>query len=221
MFYPQNLATPYGATPYANTLNTLYGNVPQNPTLAQTWTQGGGPLLPQANWQQLAAQQLAQQIAAQHLNGQQLNGQQLGAQQPPFAAFQPIPQTFAPNGLAATGANGLLAGQPFAFGPQQMGLHHQTNLAPQQLFGQQQFGQQPLHQLAQYYSIVAQQLAQLAAQQQQFAPGQIANTIGGQMIPGQPFHPAQFFIPGQQFAPLQQFITTPFGQNVAPGMTLH
>jgi hypothetical protein len=177
MFYPQNFATPYGATPYANTLNTPYGNVPQNPTLAQTWTQGGGPLLPQANWQQLAAQQ------------------------PPFAAFQSIPQTFAPNGLAATGANGLLAGQPFAFGPQQMGPH-QTNLASQQLFGQQQFGPQPLHQLAQYYSIVAQQLAQLAAQQQQF-------------------HPAQFFIPGQQFAPLQQFIPTPFGQNVAPGMTLH
>ena len=192
MFYPQNLATPYGATPYANTLNTLYGNVPQNPTLAQTWTQGGGPLLPQANWQQLAAQQLAQQIAAQHLSGQQ---------QGPFAG-QP------------------LTGQPFAFGPQQMGLH-QTNLAPQQQFGQQQSGQQTLHQLAQYYSFVAQQLAQLAAQQQQFAPGQFGNTIGGQIIPGQHFNPSQPFMLGQQFVPQQQFVPNPFGQNVAPGMTMH
>jgi hypothetical protein len=186
MFYSQNLATPYGATPYANTLNTLYGNVPQNPTLAQTWTQGG-PLPPQANWQQLAAQQLAQQIAAQQLAGQQLGSQQA----------------------------------PFAFSPPQTGLQ-QTHLAPQPQFGQPQFGQpqQILHQLAQYHSFVAQQLAQLAAQQQQFAPGQIANTIGGQIIPGQPFNPNQSFIPGQQFAPMQ-FIPTPFGQNVAPGMTLH
>ena len=201
MFYPQNLATPYGATPYANTLNTLYGNVPQNPTLAQTWTQGVGPLPPQANWQQLAAQQLAQQIAAQHLIGQQL-----GPQQAPFA-------------------NGFHAGQPFALWPQPMGLY-QTNMAPQQQFGQhpfgqQQFGQQQaLQQLAQQLYFLAQQ-AQLTAQQQQFAPGQIPNTIGGQIIPGQQFGPTQPFIPGQQFIPVQQFIPTPYGQNVAPGMTLH
>jgi hypothetical protein len=74
---------------------------------------------------------------------------------------------------------------------------------------------QALQQLAQYHYLVAQQLAQLAAQQA--LPGLVGNTFPGHFNPGQ-FNPGQFmpvqFIPGQ-------FIPGQVGPNFVPGMTLH
>lgn len=205
MIYPQSLATPYGATPYINTLNTLYGNVPQNPTLMQNWSpfpvlspqiNSQQALQQQALQQQQAAHQLALQLAAQQLATQQLTGQ-------PFAG-QPLAQ------LAPTAASALPSQPPpFAAWTQQGGQY--GNLAPQA----QSTQQLPLYQLAYYHYQLAQQLAQLAAQQQPGAPGYFGNVFGGQAIPGQQFNP------GQQFGLGQQFIPNQYGQNVAPGMTVH
>ena len=65
-----------------------------------------------------------------------------------------------------------------------------------------------LQQLAQYHHLVAQQLAQLAAQQA--AQGSIT-PYAGQFVPG-----------GSQFIPgAGQFIPGQLGGNFAPGITMH
>jgi hypothetical protein len=200
MVYPQGNFYPQGAfgqqafqsNPFQSNLgnipfaNTLYGypqqtGYPQQagyPQQTPNFAQG----LPQSsNWQHPAQQQAAlQQHAIQQLLAHQLAAQQLGAQQP--SAMNAFP------GLS----NG--AAQSIGGWTQQQPNTEQINptLTPRH---------QLLQQLAQYHYLVAQQLAQLAAQQA--VQGSIS-PYAGQFIPG-----TGQFIPGQ------------LGGNFAPGITMH
>jgi len=151
--------------------NTPYG-YPQQSYPQQT--SGFVPGLPQSsNWQQPAQQQQHQAALQQHAM-QQLLAHQLSAQQ--LAAQQP---------LLSNGAT------------QPLGAWTQQPNVEQQIISRHQL----LQQLAQYHYLVAQQLAQLAAQQ----TVQGSNTpFAGQLIVG-----AGQFIPGQ------------LGGSFAPGITMH
>ena len=131
-----------------------------------------------------------QQAALQQHAIQQLLAHQLAAQQ--FAMRQP-PGVNGLNGLANGTAQPGAAWQPQQLGPEQGNpavLPHQQHLLHQQLL---------LQQLAQYHNLVAQQLAQLAAQQAVQSSG---SPYAAQFMPGQ-------FIPGQ------------LGANFVPGLTMH
>jgi hypothetical protein len=174
-FGPQVLQSSPGNIPFAN---TLYGYPQQTFPFAQG--------LPQwSNWQHPAQQQAAQQQAAlQQQAIQQLLAHQLAAQQ--LAAQQPSAMN------AFTGlSNG--AAQPIGAWTQQQPNPEQVNpaMTPRHHL---------LQQLAQYHYLVAQQLAQLAAQQ---AVQSSVNPYAGQ------FQGAGQFIPGQ------------LGANFVPGITMH
>jgi len=175
-FYPQGAFGPQaflsnpGYIPFAN---TPYGYPQQTPAFAQ-----GLPQWP--NWQHPAQQQAAlQQQAIQQLLAHQLAAQQLAAQQP--SAMNPF------TGLS----NG--AAQPIGAWTQQQPNLELINpaMTPRHYL---------LQQLAQYHYLVAQQLAQLAAQQ---AFQSSVNPYAGQ------FQGAGQFIPGQ------------LGANFVPGITMH
>jgi len=180
-FYPQATFAPQaflsnpGYIPFAN---TPYGYPQQTPAFAQ-----GLPQWP--SWQHPGQQQAAQQQAAlqqqaiQQLLAHQLAAQQLAAQQP--SAMNPF------TGLS----NG--AAQPIGAWTQQQPNPEQINpaMTPRHHL---------LQQLAQYHYLVAQQLAQLAAQQ---AFQSAVNPYAGQ------FQGAGQFIPGQ------------LGANFVPGITMH
>jgi len=174
-FGPQTFQSNPGYIPFAN---TQYGYPQQTPAFAQ-----GLPQWP--NWQHPAQQQAAQQQAAlqqqaiQQLLAHQLAAQQLAAQQP--SAMNPF------TGLS----NG--AAQPIGAWTQQQPNPELINpaMTPRHYL---------LQQLAQYHYLVAQQLAQLAAQQ---AFQSSVNPYAGQ------FQGAGQFIPGQ------------LGANFVPGITMH
>jgi hypothetical protein len=199
-FYPQGTfgQQAFQSNPFQSNLgnipfaNTLYGypqqlGYPQQagyPQQTPNFAQG----LPQSsNWQQPAQQQAAlQQHAIQQLLAHQLAAQQLGMQQPsPMNAFPGL-------------SNGAV--QPVGAWTQQPNAE-QINpaLTPRHHL---------LQQLAQYHYLVAQQLAQLAAQQA--VQGSIT-PYAGQYIPG-----------GSQFIPgAGQFIPGQLAGNFAPGITMH
>jgi hypothetical protein len=174
-FGPQAFLSNPGYIPFAN---TPYGYPQQTPAFAQ-----GLPQWP--SWQHPGQQQAAQQQAAlqqqaiQQLLAHQLAAQQLAAQQP--SAMNPF------TGLS----NG--AAQPIGAWTQQQPNPEQINpaMTPRHHL---------LQQLAQYHYLVAQQLAQLAAQQ---AFQSSVNPYAGQ------FQGAGQFIPG------------PLGANFVPGITMH
>jgi len=183
-FGPQVFQSNPGNIPFANTFaNTLYGypqplyGYPQ-----QTFTQG---VAQWPNWQHPAQLQAAQQQAAlqqqaiqQQLLAHQLAAQQLAAQQPSVMnAFTGIS-----NGTAQPiGAWTQQQPNPEQFNPAMTPRHH---LLPQ---------------LAQYHYLVAQQLAQLAAQQ----------AIQSSVNPFGQFQGAGQFMPGQ------------LGANFVSGITMH
>ena len=174
-------ATP-NPIPFAN---TLYGY----PQLTPYFPQGFAQSPPQvSNWQHLAQQQAAlQQQALLQLLAPQLAAQSLASQHPAGI-----------NGLHSGIANGT--GQPVGGWQQPQPNPEQINPAVLQ----QQLLQQPQHQLqrlAQYHSWVAQQFAQLAAQQ---AVHNSASPYAGQFIPG-----------------TGQFIPSQLGANFVPGITMH
>ena len=114
---------------------------------------------------------------------------------PPMSNWQQLQGThgFAGSANGATQPSGVWQ-QPLA-GPEQIN--------PAQLLQSQQ---QLLLRLAQYHHFVAQQLAQLAAQQPTQVPG---NSYSAQFIPSQ-------FVPnGGQYMPSQ------LGANFVPGITMH
>jgi hypothetical protein len=174
-------ATP-NAIPFAN---TLYGY----PQLTPNFPQGFVQSLPQAsNWQHLAQQQAAlQQQALLQLLAPQLAAQSLAFQHPAgVSGLGPI-----------SGLNGMANGAGQSVGAWQQPQPNPEQINPAVL-------QQPQHQLqrlAQYHYLVAQQFAQLAAQQAIHNPG---NPYAGQFIPG-----TGQFIPGQP------------GANFVPGITMH
>jgi hypothetical protein len=176
-FYPQGTFGPQGPFGAAGSAGPpAFANAPGPQAFANTpygypqqpsqQTSGFAHGLPQwSNWQQPAQQQAAlQQHAMQQLLAHQLTAQQLAAQ-----PQQPVLS----NG--ATQPIGAWTQQPNA--EQQINPRHQL-----------------LQQLAQYHYLVAQQLAQLAAQQA--VQGSIA-PFAGQFIPGQ------------------------LGGSFAPGITMH
>jgi hypothetical protein len=169
-------ATP-NAIPFAN---TLYGY----PQLTPNFSQGFAQSLPQvSNWQHLAQQQAALQQQALL----QLLAPQLAAQHPAgVSGLGPI-----------SGLNGMANGAGQSVGAWQQPQPNPEQINPAVL-------QQPQHQLqrlAQYHYLVAQQFAQLAAQQAIHNPG---NPYAGQFIPG-----TSQFIPGQP------------GASFVPGITMH
>jgi hypothetical protein len=168
-------ATP-NAIPFAN---TLYGYPQLTPAFAQSQPQV-------SNWQHLAQQQAAlQQQALLQLLAPQLAAQPLTSQ-----------QSAGINAGGISGLNGAANGAGQSVGGWQQPNPEQFNQAPLQ---------QPQHhllqRLAQYHYLVAQQLAQLAAQQAAQSPG---NPYAGQFIPG-----TGQFVPGQP------------GANFVPGLTMH
>ncbi|HWS67233.1 MAG TPA: hypothetical protein VN325_31075 [Steroidobacteraceae bacterium] len=172
-------ATP-NAIPFAN---TLYGYPQLTPYFPQGFAQSPPHV---SNWQHLAQQQAALQQALL-----QLLAPQLAAQSP---AFQHPAGISGFNGMANGGfANGV--GQSVGAWQQPLPTPEQINPAVLQ---------QPQHQLqrlAQYHSWVAQQFAQLAAQQ---AVHNSASPYAGQFIPG-----------------TGQFIPSQLGANFVPGITMH
>jgi hypothetical protein len=184
-FYPQGTFSPQafqsnpGNIPFAN---TLYGYPQQTSTFAQGLPPSSLP--PSSNWQHPAQQQAAlQQQALQQQAIQQLLAHQLAAQQ--LATQQPSAMN------AFTGlSNG--AAQPIGAWTQQPN--------PEQINAAVTPRHHLLQQLAQYHYLVAQQLAQLAAQQ---AVQGSVNPYAGQ------FQGAGQFIPGQ------------LGTNFVSGITMH
>jgi hypothetical protein len=179
-FYPQGTFGPQpfqsnpGSIPFAN---TLYGYPQQTSTFAQG-------LPPSSNWQHPAQQQAVlqqqalQQQAIQQLLAHQLAAQQLATQQPSaMNAF-----TGLSNGAAQPVGAWTQQPNPEQINPAVTPRHHL------------------LQQLAQYHYLVAQQLAQLAAQQ---AVQGSVNPYAGQ------FQGAGQFIPGQ------------LGANFVSGITMH
>lgn len=152
--------------------NTLYGY----PQLSPSFAQG---LPPMSNWQHPAQQQAQQQAAFQ----QQAMLHLLAAQ---------LAQPFTPQHLQGTNAfPGLANGATHAASGWQQPLANPEQINPALL---QQSQHQLLQRLAQYHQMVAQQLAQLAAQQATQGPG---NPYTGQFIPSQ------------------------LGTNFVPGITMH
>jgi hypothetical protein len=194
--------------------NTLYGYPQQTPHFAQGFAPSQQPFAPSqpfappqqqvSHLQQLAQQQAAlQQQALLQLLAQQLAAHSLTSQHP--------------SGIAGINSSANGAGQP-VFGWQQSQVspeqinatllhypqqHYPQQLHQQQLHQQQLLQQQPqqLQRLAQYHHWVAQQFAQLAAQQ-------------AAQYSGSPY-PAQFIPGGGQFVPNQ------VGGNFVPGITMH
>ena len=194
MFYPQgnfysqgNLGYPQGsfgqmssqATPNAVPFaNTLYGYPQQTPYVPQGFAQSP-PQVP--NWQHPGQQLTALQQQALL----QLLAPQLAAQSP---AFQH------PAGIS--GLNGIANGAGQSLGVWQQPLPNPEQINPAVLQPQQQ-----LQRLAQYHFLLAQQFAQLAAQQVAHNPG---NPYAGQFVPG-----------------AGQFIPSQLGANFVPGITMH
>ncbi len=163
------------AIPFAN---TLYGY----PQLTPYFPQGFAQSPPQvSNWQHPAQQQAVLQQALL-----QLLAPQLAAQSP---AFQH------PAGIS--GLNGIANGAGQSVGAWQQPQPNPEQINPAVL-------QQPQHQLqrlAQYHYLLAQQFAQLAAQQAVHNSG---NPYAGQFLPG-----------------TGQFIPSQLGANFVPGITMH
>ncbi len=164
------------AIPFAN---TLYGY----PQLTPYFPHGFAQSPPQvSNWQHLAQQQAALQQQALL----QLLAPQLAAQSP---AFQH------PAGIS--GLNGIANGAGQSVGAWQQPQPNPEQINPAVL----QQPQQQLQRLAQYHYLLAQQFAQLAAQQAAHNSG---NPYGSQFIPG-----------------TGQFIPSQLGANFVPGITMH
>jgi hypothetical protein len=186
-------ATP-NTVPFANTLYGYPQLTPYFPQLTPYFAQSFAQTPPHvSNWQHLAQQLAAQSLALQHppgisgLNGiangqhlaQQLAAQSLALQHPP----------------GISGLNGIANGAGQSVGVWQQANPEQINPAVLQ---------QPQHQLqrlAQYHYLVAQQFAQLAAQQ---AAQNAGNPYAGQFIPG-----------------TGQFVPNQLGANFVPGITMH
>jgi hypothetical protein len=172
-------ATP-NAIPFAN---TLYGYPQLTPNFPQSFAQSQPQV---STWQHLAQQAALQQALLQLL------APQLAAQSP---AFQH------PAGIS--GFNGMTNGAIANGVGQSVGAWQQPQPNPEQI-NPAVLLQQPQHQLqrlAQYHSLVAQQFAQLAAQQ---AVHNSASPYAGQFIPG-----------------TGQFIPSQLGTNFVPGITMH
>jgi hypothetical protein len=186
-FYPQTGFYPQANfNPQANIGAQAFQAIPGSIPFAHTLYGVAG--MPQsANWQYLGHQQAAlQQHAIQQLVAQQL------------AAQQQRQLTGMSNGLS----NGV---------GQLAGAWTQQQLTPEQFNPTLQPPHHVLQQLAQYHHLVAQQLAQLAAQQ---AIQGSASPLpyAGQFIPGAgQFVPNQFVLPNQFGA----------GANYVPGITMH
>jgi hypothetical protein len=199
--YPQSFGYPQGSfgqqgfpqqsipgtpnhIPFAN---TLYGYPQPTPGFAQG--------LPQmSNWQHPAQQQAQQQAALQQQAMLHLLATQMT--QPFTQQHLQHPQGTHEFAGSANGATPSASSwqQPQA-GPEQFN--------PALL---QQSQQQLLQRLAQYHHLVAQQLAQLAAQQ---ATQGIGTPYAGQFIPS-------------QFGPSSgQYMSSPLGANFVPGITMH
>jgi len=201
--YPQGLGYPQGfGNPQASFgqpgfpgisnnipfANTLYGY----PQLTPSFAQGLAQI---SNWQHPAQQQAQQQAALQQQAMLHLLATQLA---------QPFTQQHLQGNNAFAGlANG--ATQSPSLWPQPQANLEQIN--PVLL---QQSQQQLLLRLAQYHQSVAQQLAQLAAQQSAQVPGSI---FTGQSMPNQ-------FVPNQFVPSSGQYISNQ-GANFVPGITMH
>jgi hypothetical protein len=171
--YPQGIFGQPGFQGASNGIpfaNTVYG-YPQLTPIFQ-----GVPQMP--SWQHPAQQQALLQAALQQ-QAMQLLAPHLATQ--PFALQNP-PGANAFNGLANGATQSVGGWQQPQVGPEQMNPALQP-LSPQHL----------LQRLAQFHHLVAQQLAQLAAQQ----AAQTGNPYAGQFIPGQ------------------------LGANFVPGFTMH
>jgi hypothetical protein len=167
---PQGSYGPNGSqgnpTPFAN---TPYGYPQQSLGFAQGLSQS-------PNWQNPAQQQAASQHALQQILAHQQAAQQL--------AIQHLSAINGFNGLSNGGAQFAGAWS------QQQANQGQVNPALQP---QQQPHHHLLQQLAQYHYLVAQQLAQLAAQQ---AVQNSGNPYAGQFISGQLGQLGANFVPG-------------------------
>ena len=176
---PNNIFNvPFANTQYGQSQFGQYAHPQQTPAFIPGLSQAPA-------WQYPAQQAALQQHAIQQLLAHQLAAQQFAMRQPPGVNGL--------NGLANGTAQPGAAWQPQQLGPEQGNpavLPHQQHLLHQQLL---------LQQLAQYHNLVAQQLAQLAAQQAVQSSG---SPYAAQFMPGQ-------FIPGQ------------LGANFVPGMTMH
>jgi len=176
---PGSQGTP-NAIPFAN---TLYGY----PQLTPYFPQGFAQSPPQvSNWQHPVQQQTALQQAVLQQALLQLLAPQLAAQSP---AFQH------PAGIS--GLNGIANGAGQSVGAWQQPQPNPEQINPAVL----QQPQQQLQRLAQYHYLLAQQFAQLAAQQAAHNSG---NPYGSQFIPG-----------------TGQFIPSQLGANFVPGITMH
>jgi hypothetical protein len=153
----------------------------------------GLPQIP--HWQHPAQQQTQQHAALQQQAMLHLLATQLAQ---PFAQQHLPQQHLQGTGEFAGSANG--AAQSPSLWQQPQAGPEQINPAPLQ-----QSQQQLLQRLAQYHYLVAQQLAQLAAQ-----------TIQG---PGTPY--AGQFMPTQFGPGSGQFISSQLGANFVPGITMH
>jgi hypothetical protein len=153
--------------------NTPYGYPQQSPAFAQGLSQS-------PNWQIPAQQQAASQHALQQILAHQQAAQQLAMQH--LSAINGL------NGPSNAGA------QYAGAWTQQQANQGQVNPALQP---QQQPHHHLLQQLAQYHYLVAQQLAQLAAQQAVQSSGNPYAPYASQFISGQP------------------------GANFVPGITMH
>ena len=196
MFYPQgnfyaqgNLGYPQGsfgypqggfgqqnfqAAPHAIPFaNTLYGYPQLTPYFAQSFAPGVPQVSP---WQHLAQLAAQSPVAQQQPGISGLNGITNGANPPVGVWQQPQP------------------------GSEQINPALLQQSQVQQ--SQQQQAQQQLQRLAQYHHSLAQQFAQLAAQQ------------AAQHYSGNPY-PTQF-IPGAG-----QFVPSQLGSNFVPGITMH
>jgi hypothetical protein len=180
MFHPQGNFGAANGIPFAN---TMYGYAQPTPFFQPPIFQG----VPQSSWQYPAQQQAQLQAALQQQAMLQLFAPQLAAQ--PFAQLPAQP--FAPQNSPGTNAlNGLANGATQSVGGWQQPQLNAEQINP----ALQHQSQQLLQRLAQHHHLMAQQLAQLAAQQ--------SAQISGYPYTGQ-------FIPGQ------------LGANFLPGITMH
>jgi hypothetical protein len=176
----QSSQAPANAIPFAN---TLYGYPQPTPNFPQGFAQSPPQV---SNWQHLAQQQAALQQALLQLLAPQLAAQSLAFQHP----------------AGISGLNGIANGVGQSVGAWQQPQPNPDQINPAVFQQPQQHlqPQQQLQRLAQYHYLVAQQFAQLAAQQAVHNSGPYA----GQFIPG-----TGQFIPGQP------------GANFVPGITMH
>ena len=213
--YPQSFGYPQGSFgqqgfPGTSNIIPLANTLSGYPQLTPSFAAGVPQSSSQSSWQ-IPAQQLAQlQLAQQQLAQLQLAQQQAALQQQAMLhllatqSAQPFTQQHLQGSNAFAGmANG--ASQSTGVWQQPQAGAEQINPA---LLAQSQ--QQFLQRLAQYHHLVAQQLAQLAAQQ---ATQGSANPYAGQFLPGQ--FAGQFGPGSGQFMPNQ------LGTNFVPGITMH